>query len=114
MLERRTSYSTPHDFPTTSARVKKINSFLTKMQRDARIRVNMRPFEHAATAEGRTRRRAVVIFLRDRSCRCHEHLLVRQTATVRCVQELAYPHRRHRAAEQIALRLGHRAIGADQ
>ena len=33
---------------------------------------------------------------------------------MRSIQQLANAHRRHRPAEQIALRLGHRAVGADQ
>src|SRR6266513_256078 len=50
----------------------------------------------------------------DRSRRPFDRLVVRQAAAVRSVQQLAYPYRRHRPAEQIALRLGHGAVGADQ
>src|SRR3954447_1518280 len=53
-------------------------------------------------------------WLGDRSRGKNDERLVRQSASMRSVQQLAYPHRRHGAAEQIALRLAYCAVGTDQ
>src|SRR6185437_4731268 len=98
----------PH-VQTTYARSLKINSFLTKMQRHRDIKVNpWGPVKIHATDAAREK---IPVpsqrdLLGDRSGG-NDDEFVRRAAAVRGVQQLAYPHRRHRPAEQVALRLGH-------
>src|ERR1700741_1754229 len=72
------------------------------------------PRKNAGEAEPRSTYAEWLGWLGDRARGKHDDLVVRHAAAVRGVEQLADPHRGNRAAEQIALRLGYRAVGADQ
>src|SRR5882757_92345 len=98
----------PTHYSSNYSECEKINDSLTKLQSLRNVRVNP---PDLPKAQWRGRARDCRERLSGSDC---GEVIVRPAVAVRRIQQLANPAGGHWPAEQIALRLGHRAVGTDQ